>query len=179
MNRCVEYTVSKSYVEWLTSLPWDVRTEDLLSLIEAKNRLGNFELGNGMRAYSYCALIVDADHFGLLDIKKRILEFIAVGVLRKKLTGKIMCFIGPPGVGKTSIAKSIAAALGRNFYRFSVGGLTDIAEIKGHRRTVSLLDLVSVSVLVDRCSRLCTRSTSVRCLVSQFKPSKQQDLLIL
>jgi Lon-like ATP-dependent protease len=90
-----------------------------------------------------------------MDIKKRILEFIAVGVLRQKLTGKIMCFIGPPGVGKlvrhscgrlqirlvrvlgkTSIAKSIAGALGRNFYRFSVGGLTDIAEIKGHRRTV-------------------------------------------
>lgn len=78
---------------------------------------------------------MDEDHFGLKEVKQRILEFVAVGKLKGNVQGKIICLVGPPGVGKTSIGKSIARALGRQFYRFSVGGLSDVAEIKGHRRT--------------------------------------------
>ena len=111
-----EFNVTRSYLDWLTSIPWGTLTVDSLDVAAAR-------------------VILDIDHFGLEDIKKRILEFIAVGKLRGTVSGKILCFIGPPGVGKTSIAKSIATALHRSFYRFSVGGLTDIAEIKGHRRT--------------------------------------------
>lgn len=79
--------------------------------------------------------MLDADHYGLKDVKDRILEFLAVGKLRGTVQGKIICLVGPPGVGKTSIGRSVARALGRRFFRFSVGGLTDVAEIKGHRRT--------------------------------------------
>lgn len=79
--------------------------------------------------------MLNEDHYGLTDVKSRILEFLAVGKLRGTVQGKIICLVGPPGVGKTSIGKSIARALGRRFFRFSVGGLTDVAEIKGHRRT--------------------------------------------
>ena len=79
--------------------------------------------------------ILDEDHYGLEDVKKRILEFIAVSQLKGSVQGKILCFNGPPGVGKTSIARSIARALDRTYFRFSVGGLSDVAELKGHRRT--------------------------------------------
>lgn len=81
--------------------------------------------------------VLDEDHYGLDDVKERILEFIAVGVLRGAAHGKIMCLVGPPGVGKTSIGKSIARALGRQYYRFSVGGLGDVAEIKGTHEVYS------------------------------------------
>jgi len=111
-----EYQITRNYLDWLTQLPWGVHSKDTLSLQKAKE-------------------ILDKDHYGLEDVKQRILELIAVGSLRGSVQGKIVCLVGPPGVGKTSIGKSIAQALGREFYRFSVGGLYDVAEIKGHRRT--------------------------------------------
>ena len=97
-------------------IPWGVHSQE------------NFSL-------SHATKVLNEDHYGLTDIKDRILEFLAVGKLRGTVEGKIICFVGPPGVGKTSIGKSIARALNRQFFRFSVGGLTDVAEIKGHRRT--------------------------------------------
>lgn len=112
-----EFNVSRTYLEWLTALPWGVTTTDNRDINEAQKML-------------------EEDHHGLEDVKDRILEFMAVSFLRgQAVPGKIMCMVGPPGVGKTSLGKSIARALGRNFYRFSVGGLTDVAEIRGHRRT--------------------------------------------
>jgi ATP-dependent Lon protease len=111
-----EYNVTRNYLDWLTSMPW-----------------GQFDKETFDIAYGRECL--DADHYGLQDVKDRILEFIAVGKLNSQVQGKIICMVGPPGVGKTSIGKSIAKALGRKFYRFSVGGLSDVAEIKGHRRT--------------------------------------------
>ncbi|KAK2630421.1 hypothetical protein QTJ16_001241 [Diplocarpon rosae] len=111
-----EFNVTRNYLDWLTQIPWGQRSAE------------NFGINNAMT-------VLDEDHHGLKDVKDRILEFIAVGKLRGTVEGKILCFVGPPGVGKTSIGKSIARALNRQYYRFSVGGLTDVAEIKGHRRT--------------------------------------------
>lgn len=111
-----EFNVTRNYLDWLTQIPWGQRSAE------------NFGIQNAMK-------VLDEDHHGLKDVKDRILEFIAVGKLRGTVEGKILCFVGPPGVGKTSIGKSIARALNREYYRFSVGGLTDVAEIKGHRRT--------------------------------------------
>ncbi|KAI0243542.1 ATP-dependent Lon protease pim1 [Massospora cicadina] len=111
-----EFNVTRNYLDWLTVIPWGKRSPEDYVLARA-------------------AAVLDEDHYGLKDVKERILEFIAVGKLRGTVEGKIICLAGPPGVGKTSIGKSIARALGREFYRFSVGGLTDVAEIKGHRRT--------------------------------------------
>ncbi|MBN2040937.1 MAG: endopeptidase La [Spirochaetes bacterium] len=114
--RSPEYTVSKNYLEWLTTLPWGIFSEDNYEIEKAKK-------------------ILDKDHYGLDDIKDRILEFISIGKMKGNISGSILCFIGPPGVGKTSIGKSVAEALNRKFYRFSLGGMRDEAEIKGHRRT--------------------------------------------
>ena len=111
-----EFNVTRNYLDWLTQIPWGQRSAE------------DFGIKNAMT-------VLDEDHHGLKDVKDRILEFIAVGKLRGTVEGKILCFVGPPGVGKTSIGKSIARALNRQYYRFSVGGLTDVAEIKGHRRT--------------------------------------------
>jgi len=111
-----EFNVTRNYLDWLTQIPWGQRSSE------------NFGIQHAMK-------VLDEDHYGLKDVKDRILEFIAVGKLRGTVEGKILCFVGPPGVGKTSIGKSIARALNRQYYRFSVGGLTDVAEIKGHRRT--------------------------------------------
>ncbi|CAN8102175.1 unnamed protein product [Discula destructiva] len=111
-----EFNVTRNYLDWLTQIPWGQRSAE------------NFGINNAMK-------VLDEDHYGLKYVKDRILEFIAVGKLRGTVEGKILCFVGPPGVGKTSIGKSIARALNRQYYRFSVGGLTDVAEIKGHRRT--------------------------------------------
>ncbi|XP_033245528.1 lon protease homolog, mitochondrial-like [Drosophila miranda] len=111
-----EFNVTRNYLDWLTSLPWGVMSTENLCLDKANE-------------------ILNHDHYGIEDVKKRILEFIAVSALKGTTQGKILCFHGPPGVGKTSIAKSIARALNREYFRFSVGGMTDVAEIKGHRRT--------------------------------------------
>lgn len=111
-----EYTVSRNYVDWLTILPWGKFSKDRFNIERARQ-------------------ILDRDHYGLEDVKNRILEFIAVGKLKGDIAGSILCLVGPPGVGKTSIGRSIASALGRKFYRFSLGGMRDEAEIKGHRRT--------------------------------------------
>ncbi len=111
-----EYGVSRNYLDWLTSLPWGKFGKDRLNLNQASRALNRH-------------------HSGLKDVKDRILEFIAVGVCKKEVGGSIILFVGPPGVGKTSIGRAIAEAVNRPFYRFSVGGMRDEAEIKGHRRT--------------------------------------------
>ncbi len=111
-----EHNVVRSYLDWIASLPWSKMSEDNPDLGRAKE-------------------VLDRDHFGLADVKERILEFLAVRQLNPSKAGSLLCFAGPPGVGKTSLGKSIAVALGRKFYRFSVGGMRDEAEIKGHRRT--------------------------------------------
>lgn len=111
-----EYAVTRNYLDWASSVPWGVLGKDKLDLKHARK-------------------VLDAHHAGLDDIKERILEFLAVGAYKDSVSGSIVLLVGPPGVGKTSIGKSIAESLGRPFYRFSVGGMRDEAEIKGHRRT--------------------------------------------
>jgi len=111
-----EFTVARNFVDWIVSIPWTERTDEVLDIAHAR-------------------AILDADHYGLDEVKDRILDFIAVLSLVGRLDGQILCLVGPPGVGKTSLGRSIARALGRKFVRMSLGGVRDEAEIRGHRRT--------------------------------------------
>ncbi len=111
-----EYTVTRNYLDWLTGVPWGKVSDDVLDTKAA-------------------AKILDRDHEGLQEVKDRILEFIGVGKMRGSIAGSIILLVGPPGVGKTSLGRSVASALGRQFYRFSLGGMQDESEVKGHRRT--------------------------------------------
>ncbi|KAJ7809554.1 Lon protease C-terminal proteolytic domain-containing protein [Mycena olivaceomarginata] len=135
-----EAGVTRNYLEWLTTIPWGVYSPETFSIPHAQR-------------------VLDADHYGLTPLKSRILEFLAVGKLRGSVHGKIILLVGPPGVGKTSIGRSIARALNRQFFRFSVGGLTDVAEIKGHRRTYVVQALKRVGtgnpvVLIDEVDKV-------------------------
>ena len=111
-----EATVSKTFLDWLVNMPWNAHTDDILDIQKAKK-------------------ILDEQHYGLEKVKERILEYIAVRQLTQSLRGPVLCFVGPPGTGKTSIAKSIAESIGRKFVRMSLGGVRDESEIRGHRRT--------------------------------------------
>ncbi|MDH5527586.1 MAG: endopeptidase La [Nitrospirota bacterium] len=111
-----EATITRTYLEWMSELPWSVATKDVLDLEQART-------------------VLDQDHYGLEKIKERILEYLAVCKLKGEMKGPILCFFGPPGVGKTSLGRSIARAVGRNFQRVALGGMRDEAEIRGHRRT--------------------------------------------
>jgi ATP-dependent Lon protease len=142
-----EYGVIRSYLEWILTLPWGTFTEDNLDLDNARK-------------------VLDTDHFDLDKVKERIIEYLAVAKLRNEVSGQILCFVGPPGVGKTSLGQSIARALGRKFVRMSVGGVHDEAEIRGHRRTYigampgtiirSLRDAESLNpvILIDEIDKL-------------------------
>src|SRR5258708_15316408 len=111
-----ECGVARTYLEWIAALPWTERTDDVLDVAHARQ-------------------VLDEDHYGLADVKERVLDYIGVLALVERLDGPILCLVGPPGVGKTSLGRSIARALGRKFVRMSLGGVRAEAEIRGHRRT--------------------------------------------
>jgi ATP-dependent Lon protease len=167
-----EYGVTRNYLDWLTMVPWGVYSKDILDLKRARK-------------------ILDKGHDGLDDVKDRIIEFLAVGVFKGEISGSILLLIGPPGVGKSSIGKGIADALGRKFYRFSVGGMRDEAEIKGHRRTyigampgklVQALKEVKVAnpvIMLDEIDKIGTswHGDPASALLEVLDPEQNQDFL--
>ncbi len=144
-----EYGVVRSYLDTILSLPWDLRTEDRIDIARARK-------------------ILNTDHYGLEDVKERILEFLAVRKIKPDSKGSIVLLVGPPGVGKTSVGKSLARAMGRKFFRFSLGGMRDEAEIKGHRRTyvgampgkimqaMSIVKTINPVIMLDEIDKLGT-----------------------
>ncbi len=167
-----EYGVTRNYIDWATSVPWGYYSEDKLDLTQARE-------------------VLDRDHDGLTDVKQRVIEFLAVGAFKQEIAGSIMLLVGPPGVGKTSIGKSIADALGRQFYRFSLGGMRDEAEIKGHRRTyigampgkfVQALKEVQVAnpvIMLDEIDKIGTsfRGDPASALLEVLDPEQNSDFL--
>ncbi len=167
-----EYSVTRNYLDWLTCLPWGKTCRDRFNLKAAAKALNKH-------------------HSGLDDVKDRILEFIAVGSRKKEVSGSIILFVGPPGVGKTSLGKAIADALGRPFYRFSVGGMRDEAEIKGHRRTyigampgklVQALKRVEVAnpvIMMDEVDKIGTdfRGDPASALLEVLDPEQNSDFM--
>lgn len=167
-----EFNVIRGYLDWLTILPWGRYSKD------------KFDLKRAIR-------ILDRDHYGLKDVKERILEFISVGIVKGDLSGSIILFVGPPGVGKTSIGHSIAKSLGRKFYRFSVGGMRDEAEIKGHRRTyvgampgkfINAIKMCKTSnpvIMLDEIDKIGAsfRGDPASALLEVLDPEQNQDFL--
>ncbi len=167
-----EFSVCRNYLDWVTSLPWNEASKDNLNLVHARK-------------------ILDQDHDGLDDVKDRIIEFLAIGVYKKEISGSILLLSGPPGVGKTSIGKSVANALGRKFYRFSVGGMQDESEIKGHRRTyigampgklIQALKEVEVSnpvIMLDEIDKMgqSFRGDPASALLEVLDPAQNSDFL--
>ncbi len=166
-----EYGVIRTYLEWILTLPWRTYTEDNLDLDHARE-------------------VLDADHFDLEKVKDRIIEYLAVAKLRNEISGQILCFVGPPGVGKTSLGHSIANALGRKFVRLSVGGVRDESEIRGHRRTYigsmpgsiirSLRDAESANplVLIDEIDKMGAdwRGDPASAMLEVLDPEQNLDL---
>lgn len=167
-----EYHVARTYIESIVELPWGVFSKDRLDIKKAKN-------------------ILDRDHYGLEDIKNSILEFVSTVIKTGNVNGSILCLVGPPGVGKTSIGKSIAESLNRKFYRFSVGGMVDEAEIKGHRRTyigampgkiIQALKLVQTSnpvIMIDEIDKIGNsfRGDPASALLEVLDPEQNKDFL--
>jgi len=167
-----EFSVTRNLLDWITSVPWGVTSDDTLDIDHAR-------------------MVLDEDHSGLNDVKDRIIEFLAVGIYKGAISGSVMLLVGPPGVGKTSIGASIARALGRKFYRFSLGGMTDESEIKGHRRTyigsmpgkivqaLKEVEVMNPVIMLDEIDKVGTsyHGDPASALLEVLDPSQNEDFL--